>query len=555
MGNWIGVVIFLNFSLPLLWGILYLFVKSKNLRALNILLFTSVFICSLYFAIAGNNEFDTRLMFFNEPITFSFSSTPNIIFMIVIIALGMKFTKDSSVSINEFFPRFHGVLLSISLSFGFMAFFSGQFMIRYIALEIVGLMAALAPLNSISDLRAYTRFGSIFLILRLGDIFLWTSILILQNHANTLNISQMIKTATELPVESSQWVLTGFLLAVMVKTAILPFGVWLQFAETDRQYMVNWLPGILMPSLGLYLLYRVLPLIQSQAIFINVLVLAILLSSLILIILDLAGWLKINRRILYLSLVTGMAIYLSAFTTTKILSTYLWFLLILRIPFFLNINLNARGVQIFNAASVSLVNTMLVLFFLQYQPVTGLIGWIALTGLIVLWYRLSNMKSQTRSIEGREYWLLNQFPDSFYKANAWFAQQVEINFINKVFPIFSQIFTQTANTIQRCLERGLENLWSCCVSGVVRISEATFNIIETGLEQLWEGSGKGMVKLSESTLVQIEDGGSKKALSLIQRMLNTLGEQDKREQLKSFRWDLIWIPICLVVILFFLLTS
>lgn len=555
MGNGIGVVTFFAFCAPLLIGILYLFVKQEHLKSLNVLLVASAFLCSLYFVGAGKNELNTGWFFFHEPITFNFSSTPNIIFLIVILALGAKFIKESASPINAFFMRFHGVLFSIALSFGFIAFFSGQFMVRYVALEIVGLMAALTPLNSVSDLQAYTRFGAIFLILRLGDVFLWSSILILQNHANTLNISQMMTSAIGLPAESKPWVLIGFMVAVLIKTAVLPFGVWLQFIQKDKRDMVNWLSDILMPSLGYYLLYRVLPLIQSRTLFINVLAVVVLLGSLILMLADLSGWLKIDKRNIYLSLISGMAIYLSALTTPTIFSVYLCLIIILRTRTILKVNNNAWFVRIIDTASIFLLNITFVFLFWLNQPVSIIIGWLTLTGLMILWYWFSPKESQVHCVKPQTHWLVSQFPKSFYKANAWFAQRVETNFINKAFPAFRQIITQSADSTQHFLERGLEKLWDFCVNSMIRISEGTLNNIENRLEQLWEGSGRNMVKLSESTLVQIEDGGSKTTTSLIQRLLAKLGEQDRREQFKSFRWDLIWIPIFLMVILFFLLTS
>jgi hypothetical protein len=566
MGNWTGIVIFLTIAFPLLFGILSLLVGKKHLKHLHIVLIVSLFIFSILILVQGSFELNTGLSFFFEPITFSFSSTPNILFLIVIIILGIKLLESDQQS-NKNLLRFHSLILSVSLSFGFVAFFSGVFMIRYIALEIVGLMVALTTLDSFSNIAAYTRFGAIFLILRLGDIGLWSSILILQNHMGTLNISQMIDTATGLPVQSRLWVLAGFLFAILVKTAAWPLGIWLQFIETKEASFVHWVSKILMPSLGLYLLYRVLPIIQSQPTLDAAIAISVLILTSILILTHLFGWIYINQNLLYFTLTTGMAIYLSAFVTAETLAYYLWMLMLLRLPWILKINLDKKWGRIGNALFLLSLNTIFTLRIWQNLPPNILIGWLLLSALTVFWYGMSyiqtlklaktnpNGSKSVHAFKVQADRLLRILPNAIHQAITGFSQRFEINFINYAFPFFSRVFTQSASLAKKHFENNLERLWQSCVKGIVKISEATFTAIEGSFDGLWDTTSDGIVKLSESTLGQIEEGGSKKTVSLIQNVISGLDETDERMAMKSFRWDLIWIPVFLVIVLIFVLTS
>ncbi len=567
MGSWTGIAAFLALIFPLAFGILSFLLKKDHQKHLRTGLIAGLFLISLTFIFTGNFELNTNLSFFSEPITFSFSRTPNIFYLIVIIALGIKFFETNQKP-NENLLRVHNLILGISLAFGFIAFFSGQFMIRYIALEMVGLMAALTALDSVSNLKAYTRFAAIFLILRFGDIGLWSSILILQNHTGTLNISKMISTATTLPLPSRTWVLAGFLFAVLIKTAAWPLGLWLQFIETKRKASVLWVPKILMPSLGLYLLYRILPILQSHPVFGQVIALSVLILTVALVFSHLLGWVHINRRLLIFTLTTGMAIYLSTLTSTKTLSYYLWILTVCRLPSILRIILHKSWFHIASAAAFLSLNAIYAVVIWQGHPPIILAGWIFLTLISGLWYGLSFFKTQpsaksmtepgkalSTSDHAQIDRLLRIFPNKVHKAITRFSQRFEIQFINHAFPFFSRAFTQSASFAKKHFENNLERLWQSCVSAVVKISEGTFNIIERSFDSLWDTTSDGIVKLSESTLGQIEEGGSQRTASIIEKAMRRLNAQDEKTAMKSFRWDLLWIPVFLVIVLIFVLTS
>jgi hypothetical protein len=79
--------------------------------------------------------------------------------------------------------------------------------------------------------------------------------------------------------------------------------------------------------------------------------------------------------------------------------------------------------------------------------------------------------------------------------------------------------------------------------------------IEKKLEEALLHISKMLVRLSKTTLIQIEDGGTKKTASLINKTIKKLGYFEIRIQNKSFRWDLLWVPFVLVVIIIFIIIS
>ena len=178
----------------------------------------------LYFL--GEKNLSTPFYFMGEEITFIVSSTPILIYLGVLLAL-MVFIWRKLISKSGEVLKFHLILVNIALSFGFIAFLSGQFMIRYIALDVVGFVAALLAIDILEKL-AFKDFVLIFQVLRLGDLSLLASILMINQGAATLDISQMIGFASAMTITSRAWVLAGFILAIWIKLAIWPFSVWLK---------------------------------------------------------------------------------------------------------------------------------------------------------------------------------------------------------------------------------------------------------------------------------------------------------------------------------------
>jgi NADH:ubiquinone oxidoreductase subunit 5 (subunit L)/multisubunit Na+/H+ antiporter MnhA subunit len=157
-------------------------------------------------------------------------------------------------------PSVTGVLL-VTLAAANAAFLSGHFLGRYVALEIVGACVALVPLLALRNEDGSRLAKFVYLVLRIGDAGFLAAILILLRAGGTLDISEALASGLSLDARRLAWVVAGFLLAVWVKVGAWPFHGWLQ---TGRRFTLSshtWTYATVMPNLGLYLLYRVTPLL------------------------------------------------------------------------------------------------------------------------------------------------------------------------------------------------------------------------------------------------------------------------------------------------------
>jgi len=157
----------------------------------------------------------------------------------------------------------------LALAAANVVFLTDHFLARYIALEIVALCIALALLVEIRNSTGILLARSSYLLLRLGDAGLLTAILILMEASGTLSIGAALGLALS-SIEGSGGaldatrlglVVAGLILAVWVKLGIWPFHLWSQPGRRLSLASHAWLYATIMPNLGLYLLYRVTPLL------------------------------------------------------------------------------------------------------------------------------------------------------------------------------------------------------------------------------------------------------------------------------------------------------
>lgn len=522
-----AIILLLLMGFPLLFGGLFVFLGQTALRKCFHLMLTTQTIGLLSLLMLGDHNFTTPLVFFNEIISFSISDTPTTLFFLCLIGLWLL-TWQHRLPV-EFFPaRVHAIFISVALSAGCLAFYSGQFMMRYIALEVVGLLVALTAIVSFANL---IPFGVIFLILRLGDLSMLAAILILYQPAGTLDINTMINHAALMPLNSQAWVIAGFLFAVIVKVALFPMGGWLQIARENKQFITIWISAILMPAMGYYLLYRIVPIVQYQAVFQTVtlalaaaLLLAIMLTSFLRLV-PLTPFMLVN------SALSAMAFLLAAYLTPALFSIYLFVVLSTRI-----ILLYLERVQIpipplVSALFLAALNTTFLLVGHQRLPLLATYAWVFLTILASIWLYImakrafSMTAAQHVVVDPQERLPLTLFT---YQIAGWLYHQLEIG-------VFHQ---------------GLVKLRD----GFIRAADWLYTNIEGGMERIWTNLGSSLVRISKSTL-QREELLSRKANEGIHQALQSINKQETRAAAKEIRWDLIWIPVVLVVILVFMMTG
>lgn len=163
-------------------------------------------------------------------------------------------------------PAWWGTLTLIALATNNAALLSDHLLGRYFALEVIAFIISIMPFAEQRDTASMRSALTIYLILRLGDAGLLTSILLLDKAGNTLNIGVALRAAQALPATSLIGIVTGFLLSVWVKQGNWPFDTWLSKGRHLRPIAGIWLYAIVMPNLGSYLLYRVEPLLSADSI-------------------------------------------------------------------------------------------------------------------------------------------------------------------------------------------------------------------------------------------------------------------------------------------------
>ena len=152
----------------------------------------------------------------------------------------------------------------LALATANIAFFADHFLARYVALEIVALCVALVLLT---DRRGGIRFRTAwttYLQLRVGDAGLLAAIFVLLRATGTLNIDAALKAGALMEGEPLAYAAAGMLLAVWVKLGGWPFHLWSRSASRCGVTSQAWLYSTVMTNLGLYLLYRVTPLLYHS---------------------------------------------------------------------------------------------------------------------------------------------------------------------------------------------------------------------------------------------------------------------------------------------------
>jgi len=155
-------------------------------------------------------------------------------------------------------------LLLLTLAAANSAFLSGHFLGRYVALEIAGVCIALVPLLTLARDAGPRLTKFVYLVLRVGDTGFLLAMLILMNAAGTLDIGPALESGATLSATRLSWVIIGFVLAVWVKVGAWPFEGWQQVAEQFDPASHGWTYATVMPNLGLYLLYRITPLLSQH---------------------------------------------------------------------------------------------------------------------------------------------------------------------------------------------------------------------------------------------------------------------------------------------------
>ena len=575
MDNLTVFLAYLLFFLPLLSGIVFFIVKKQQIRSIFQVLLSVIVLSLLYLSTAGSFEVRTQWAFLGKPLWLGISHTPTIIFLVTVLVLWFLLFVVKQED-EEQLSRFDAALLAFSLAFGYTAFFSGQFLMRYISLEIVGLTAALSVLDWTEDHLSLQRFSVVFTFLRLGDLSLLVSILLLMVDTGILdlNIDEMIKAAVNLPAERQIWILVGVLVAGAMKLAVWPFMAWLRCAERRKQSAAYWVPAVLMPSLGLYLLYRFVPIIESQAIYQQSLAAAAL-GLLIIPLISLRAQRAQSSLFRVISKMMGALLFFYAASgSTSAMNVYALSFIIFRLILVLRDREYIRMSQRAILVSLLIVHVLPVLFLFQEAPILFTGGWALSMGVIVFALRgmglLSPAKAGRKSPQaGRQavplkrsraeslIGLKNQggvgLIESPNQIAAWIYFNVEQT-LHHQWEGLERLMMRISRFTLDHVEYTLDHQWEGLERLMMGISRFTMDQFEQALDDRWKGLERLMMRISKITLVRVEQKGAERSESLFRGLADHIGEQEKLIRENPFRWDLLWIPVMVVIVLVVLLT-
>jgi formate hydrogenlyase subunit 3/multisubunit Na+/H+ antiporter MnhD subunit len=543
-----GLLIGLIFSLPLLFGIVMIFINADSRKALFITLSICLILGIFLLSQIGETSFKTSLSFLGEDITYSISNTALLMFFVSLLFLpGMILISNGEYEP----PRIKAVLLSISLSFGFIAFISGQFMIRYIALDIVGLVAGLLVIRSLKNQKAFNSFYWIFSILRLGDLFLLASILLLYSRIGTLDISQMITAATSLPMNIRFWLVGGFFFAVLVKTAVWPFFLWMRYARIVLDHTSFWVSGMLMPSLGFYLLYRIQPLIVSTPQLIGLIVIISGGLAILMVLLDMLNRQSYDRFLVMSGLWSCFLFSAVAMGSKDHLGFLITAYLVYRFILYLQEEFLPKNLKKFVILMPLIINSIYIGVGFHQIPLQYTAGLGVFTLFVSFWdlHRNRYQKLDTVKSEG-EKTIYTIRSNSWIEAAAiWLNKNLENEILTNGIYSLGLAFKKTSVWLNEKVEIGL------FTNGFYRLSEGFEGLagwlsdkVERGMEGIWSWIGKTMMRISEGTLLKLEIESSRKSKVLLDNTLTSLDKYEQKVLRKNLRLDLAWIPLLLVII-------
>lgn len=192
-----------------------------------------------------------------DPISLMWSSPASYLVVLIFVVLSLSFWLAARKSPEALSGAVAGIAL-VGTALAIAALTVDQFLARLVALDLIGLLTAIALLRSDLPAERPKQFLKRYLTFKLGDEALLLMVLWLGNVTGSFRIDVMLASA---PWASATGTAMGFvgLLAAWVKLGLPPFSFWvaegLRSKLPERHLIVN--GGL--PLLGAYLLYRMQP--------------------------------------------------------------------------------------------------------------------------------------------------------------------------------------------------------------------------------------------------------------------------------------------------------
>ncbi|MCB2202641.1 hypothetical protein KQH56_01405 [bacterium] len=545
-----GLLVFFLFSLPILSSLLIGLVKDRFGGSILLGQVVISLTGALALFVYGEGHLSPPISFISEPIYFVVGRTPILIYCCVLFILGVLLLVYARRG-KAPYSKFHSSLICLSISFGFIAFISGQFMVRYIALDIIGLLASATVIRNFDDRFGIRHFNFVFIMLRLGDLFLLAAILLIHAYAHTLDISMMIEEVAGLPIGAQGWAYVCFLLAVMVKMGAAPFAGWVKRAREITDPVSYWISGILIPALGYYLLYRILP-IREAVPMLQWVTFGLGLVSLGLAYLPSARQTSHESGTWTNQIYSALLISTVAFTTPGQMAWLIISLLFSRI-FVTLLSPTSNLTMVFRWGFPFLVNVIFIIINLSSMPAGVLIVWFVMAVLAgYLDWRMTYRNTKVRPdnvfvpLSDRPEGDHADFVAAIWKMARWINQHVEKGILNAGFEKLKSGVIGFSTWLSKNIEDRFEPVMARLGDCLLQTSE-----VEKGYDRAINWIGDQFMVLARGALAEMETKPAKEVSENLKRSMDSLKDYEVTRK-RSFRYDLIWIPVLLIIILFFM---
>lgn len=269
-----SLVLFTMILLPILAGCLFIFTDGIHEKRLLRWL-PAILIAALILAFLSQTTISASITWQPTAGEMSVSFERSAIILCLLVSVGFLIINHQTRTTPDMLTPLQTSLVFFSFSFAIIALTAEHFLLRFAALEFVGLcVVATALTYTLRDGENWKNIIKIFINFKLGDLALLASILLMQTSSGTFLIGQSLEMALLLPPTEQIVVTVGLLTAVWVKLSIWPLDKWVQAASGFSKPLRVWFADLLMPILGAYLLYRTSPLLSINNKFTTVIIIA-----------------------------------------------------------------------------------------------------------------------------------------------------------------------------------------------------------------------------------------------------------------------------------------
>ncbi len=500
------------FVLPLLMAVLPLARKeSKHTFSILILFFA---IIPLILSMSLIFQFYPRTLFLNDFVYFSFSQNGLWVALITYLMCGILFVLSGRISHLELSKQ-EVISCILSLWVANIAFFAGNFLLRFIFLELLALGIVLLLFFNSKTWDGFSQAGIMFLFLKTGALGMLIGIIILQTQTGILNIQSALDLSNTLPLSVLTWVQAGFLLTVIVKMGVWPFEIWIAYGIVSTKRSLTWFSMLLLPAMGLYLLYRITPMFASNSlssyiVFYGAFSLAIIGTTR-------SVFKPVKQRALLLGTLLGsLALMIASFGSSKLVLWYFVITMLTRTGF--ELLTRAKNQHKIGYSILSVISVLLILGNLwevkSWATIPQVIVCIIMITLIVLCFNLRG---------------LQLFP----------------NKLSNNFKGFQKIPDLLGRFEQKYFQAGVEKFTLIAI----RVVQWIYFAFEFRFIEIITNWGVKALSFSVGTLEDrgFTQGGNKFVESFLKA-----SQRIKKLEERSFRKNLLWIPLMLLMAILFL---